>query len=116
MKAAGLHWTIEKNFQAGKGLTGLDKHQVRRRTPWYRWVTLTMLTAAVLTIAGGLEHDRSPARNELIPLTRNEIARLPANTIIRPASDTATSTAPGPATASGNLPKRGSPKTVETSS
>jgi SRSO17 transposase len=40
---AGLRWTIEENFQAGKGLTGLDEHQVRRWTSWYRWVTLAML-------------------------------------------------------------------------
>src|SRR5215469_7150220 len=40
---AGLRWTIEENFQAGKGLTGLDEHQVRRWTSWYRWVTLPCL-------------------------------------------------------------------------
>jgi SRSO17 transposase len=44
----GLRWTIEENFQAGKGLTGLDEHQVRRWTSWYRWVTLAMLAAAAL--------------------------------------------------------------------
>jgi hypothetical protein len=32
-----------------KGLTGLDEHQLRRWTSWYRWVTLAMLGAAVLT-------------------------------------------------------------------
>jgi SRSO17 transposase len=36
VKVAGLRWTIEENFQAGKGLTGLDEHQARRRTSWYR--------------------------------------------------------------------------------
>ena len=30
VKAAGLRWTIKENFHAGKGLTGLDEHQVRR--------------------------------------------------------------------------------------
>jgi hypothetical protein len=25
----GRRWTIEESFQAGKGLTGLDEHQVR---------------------------------------------------------------------------------------
>ena len=50
VKVAGLRWTIEENFQAGKGLTGLDEHQVRRWNSWYRWVTLAMLGAAVLTI------------------------------------------------------------------
>ncbi len=45
---AGLRWAIEENFQAGKGITGLDQHQVRRRASWYRWVTLAMLACAVL--------------------------------------------------------------------
>jgi len=27
---AGIRWTTEENFQAAKGLTGLDEHQVRR--------------------------------------------------------------------------------------
>ena len=48
VKVAGLRWTIEENFQAGKGLTGLDEHQVRRWNSWYRWVTLAMLGAGVL--------------------------------------------------------------------
>jgi SRSO17 transposase len=29
---AGRRWTVEENFQAGKGLTGPDQHQVRRWT------------------------------------------------------------------------------------
>jgi SRSO17 transposase len=33
---AGRRWTIEESFQAGKGLAGLDEHQVRRWTPWRR--------------------------------------------------------------------------------
>jgi len=86
VKAAGLRWTVEENFQAGKGLTGLDEHQVRRWTSWYRWVTLAMLAGAVLTIAAALEHARGPDPAQLIPLTRNEIAHLLA-TIICPALD-----------------------------
>jgi SRSO17 transposase len=84
---AGLRWTIEENFQAGKGLTGLDEHQVRRWTSWYRWVTLAMLAAAVLTITAALEHGPSPGQAELTPLTRNEIAHLLATLIISPARD-----------------------------
>jgi SRSO17 transposase len=34
--ATGLRWTIEQTFQAGQGLTGLDEHQARRWTSWYR--------------------------------------------------------------------------------
>lgn len=45
---AGLRWIVEENCQAGKGLTGLDEHQARRWTSWYRWVTLAMLAAAFL--------------------------------------------------------------------
>jgi SRSO17 transposase len=87
VKVAGLRWTVEENVQAGKGLTGLDEHQVRRWTSWYRWVTLAMLAAAALTIAAALEHARSPDLAELIPLTGNEIAHLLAGPIIRPAQD-----------------------------
>ena len=60
-RTAGRRWTVEENFQAGKGLTGLDEHQVRRWTSWYRWATLTMLAAAFLTIAAAAEHARTPA-------------------------------------------------------
>ncbi|MEY9848677.1 SRSO17 transposase [Streptacidiphilus sp. BW17] len=36
VRVAGRRWTIEETFQAGKGLTGLDEHQVRRWTSWHR--------------------------------------------------------------------------------
>jgi hypothetical protein len=36
VKIVGTRWTTEENFQAGKGLTGLDDHQVRRWDCWYR--------------------------------------------------------------------------------
>ena len=87
VKTAGLRWTIEENFQAGKGLAGLDEHQVRRWTSWYRWVTLAMLAAAVLTIAAATEHARGPGPAGQVPLTRNEIARLLATIVINPARD-----------------------------
>ncbi len=84
VKVAGLRWTIEENFQAGKALAGLDEHQVRRWTSWYRWVTLAMLAAAVLTIAAALEHARSSGPPAQAPLTRNEIAHPLAGMIIHP--------------------------------
>jgi len=89
VKVAGLRWTIEENFQAGKGLTGLDEHQARRWTSWYRQATLAMLAAAALTIAAALEHARGPGPAHQVPLTRNEIAHLLAGTILRPAHDAA---------------------------
>jgi SRSO17 transposase len=39
-------WQIEERFQTGKGLCGLDQHQVRRWRSWYRWTTLAMLAHA----------------------------------------------------------------------
>jgi SRSO17 transposase len=76
VKIAGLRWTTEENFQAGKGLTGLDEHQVRRWDSWYRWTTLAMLALAFLTIAAATEHASCPPAADQIPLTRNEIAAL----------------------------------------
>ena len=67
VKVAGRRWTVEENFQAGKALTGLDEHQVRRWTSWYRWVTLAMLAAAFLTIATASERARQPAPPGQIP-------------------------------------------------
>jgi len=86
VKVAGRRWTVEENFQAGKGLAGLDEHQVRRWTSWYRWATLAMVAAAFLTIAAATEHARQPAPAGQIPLTRNEIAHLLAN-VTSPARD-----------------------------
>src|ERR687897_1437723 len=46
---AGRRWTVEESFQGGKGLAGLDEHQVRRWLPWRRWTLLAMLAHALLT-------------------------------------------------------------------
>ena len=85
---AGIRWTTEENFQAGKGLTGLDEHQVRRWTSWYRWTTLAMLALAFLSVTAAAEHASSPPPADQIPLTRNEIAALFSTLIIDPAKDT----------------------------
>lgn len=76
VRVAGLRWTVEEDFQAGKGLAGLDQHQVRRWTSWYRWVTLAMPGCALLAAAAAAEHASDPQPAGQIPLTRNEIARL----------------------------------------
>jgi SRSO17 transposase len=73
---AGRRWTIEETFQAGKGLVGLDQHQVRRWRSWYRWVTLAMLAHAFLVVAALTEHTRHPPPSGLIGLTCNEVQHL----------------------------------------
>jgi SRSO17 transposase len=84
VKVAGIRWTAEENFQAAKGLTGLDEHQVRRWGSWYRWTTLAMPATAFLSIAAATEHTRAPAPAGQIPLTRNEIAALFSTLVIQP--------------------------------
>jgi SRSO17 transposase len=81
---AGRRWTVEEDFQASKGLAGLDEHQVRRWGSWHRWVTLAMLAAAFLTITA-TGHTRQPPPRGQIPLTRNETARLLAALLLTPA-------------------------------
>ena len=61
VNVAGPRWTIEENFQASKGLTGLDEHQMRRWNSWYRWVT---------------RRDRPPPRHSDCPPGRDAGHRL----------------------------------------
>jgi SRSO17 transposase len=61
---AGRRWGIEEAFAITKSEAGLDEHQVRRWTAWYRHAILSMLAAAFLAVAR---------------------ARLPANPIAWPA-------------------------------
>jgi SRSO17 transposase len=87
VKIAGTRWTTEENFQASKGLAGLDEHQVRRWASWYRWTTLAMLALAFLSIAAATEHTTPPPEDQ-IPLTRNEIAALFSTLIVEPMTGT----------------------------
>ena len=75
-RVAGQRWRIEESFQAAKGLTGLDQHQVRRWTSWHRWTTLAMLAHAFLAVATATERDTQPTPTGLITLTVNEFRRL----------------------------------------
>jgi SRSO17 transposase len=76
VRVAGQRWRIEESFQAAKGLTGLDQHQVRRWTSWHRWTTLAMLAHAFLAVATAAEREALPAPSGLIQLTVNEFRRL----------------------------------------
>ena len=57
---AGRRWTVEEDFQAAKGLAGLDQHQVRRWNSWHRWITLAMLAHAFLTVTAAAEQAATP--------------------------------------------------------
>jgi SRSO17 transposase len=87
VQVAGRRWRIEEAFQTGKGLCGLDQHQVRRWRSWYRWVTLAMLAYAFLVVAAITERTRQPPPSGLISLTCNEIQHLFAALVARPNDD-----------------------------
>lgn len=76
VRVAGRRWTVEESFQASKGLTGLDQHQLRRWISWRRWTILAMLAYAFLAVLVATERDRNPPPTGLIPLTCNEIHHL----------------------------------------
>ena len=73
---AGRRWTIEESFQEGKGLTGLDEHQVRRWTSWHRWTILAVLAHAFLAVMTATARAETPPPQGLIALTANEIRHL----------------------------------------
>jgi hypothetical protein len=87
VNVAGQRWRTEENFQAAKGLAGLDEHQVRRWNSWYRWTTLAMLAIAFLIVVAATENTATGASAGQIPLSRNEIAGLFAALVIQPAHD-----------------------------
>ncbi len=89
VNVAGRRWTVEESFQTGKGLCGLDQHQVRCWRSWYRWATLAMLAHAFLVVAASTERTQRPPPSELIGLTCNEIQHLFAALVIQPVADAA---------------------------
>lgn len=89
VRVAGRRWTVEESFQAAKGLTGLDEHQVRRWTSWRRWTLLAMLAHALLAVIAANEHTDHPAPTGLIALTCNEIRRLFTILLIEPSRNPA---------------------------
>jgi SRSO17 transposase len=84
VRVAGCRWTIEENFQASKGRLGLDQHQVRRWTSWYRWTTLAVLAHAYLAVLTATSRHDHRTPHDLISLTLNEISHLLAKIVIQP--------------------------------
>ncbi len=73
---AGRRWAVEEGFQQGKGLAGLDEHQVRTWTSWQRRSLFSMLAYAFLAATAAIEGHQNPPTGALIALTCNEIAHL----------------------------------------
>lgn len=73
---AGHRWRVEESFQQGKGLAGLDEHQVRTWTSWHRWSLLAMAAYAFVAVCRLREARHHPTPEGLVALTCNEIARL----------------------------------------
>ena len=88
VRVAGWRWKIEETFQTGKGLAGLDEHQVRTWTSWHRWVTLALLAHAFLAVTTAAqrrtEASGSTRAESLITLTVNEFRRLFVALLLRP--------------------------------
>jgi hypothetical protein len=85
VRVAGRRWAIEEAFQAGKGLAGLDEHQVRRWTSWRRWTLLAMIAHALLAVLAADTHTDRPPPDSLVALTCAEVQRLLTALIIEPA-------------------------------
>ncbi|WP_017583303.1 IS701 family transposase [Nocardiopsis valliformis] len=73
---AGRRWRVEESFAQGKGLAGLDEHQVRTWTSWHRWSLLVMVAYAFAAVCRLAELRRHPVPEWLVALTCNEIVRL----------------------------------------
>jgi SRSO17 transposase len=50
VRVGGSRWTIEEEFELGKGDCGLDEYEVRSWDGWYRHVTLSLWALAVVTV------------------------------------------------------------------
>jgi SRSO17 transposase len=98
IRAAGLRWPVEEDFEFGKDAFGLDQCQARLYTAIQRHTVLVMAALAVCAVVAARLTDRTntqaPAPNTpdqppppepgMIPLTVPEIKRLLADAIEHP--------------------------------
>ena len=97
IRAAGLRWPAEDDFEFGKDCFGLDQCQARLYTAILRHVVLVMAALAICAVTAALIRDRTdtqvappvrpdqppPAEPGMIPLTIPEIRRLLAAALLR---------------------------------
>ena len=98
IRAAGLRWPVEEDFEFGKDCFGLDQCQARLYTAILRHAVLVMAALAICAVTAALLRDRTdtqappPVRPDqppppdpgLIPLTIPEIKRMLAALTTRP--------------------------------
>jgi SRSO17 transposase len=83
-------WRIEEDFQAAKGLTGLDQGQVTGWRSWHRWSLISMIAYALLAITTSLEREGASDNGslELVPVSCRELVKLLRRCILpRPRQD-----------------------------
>ena len=98
IRAAGLRWPVEEDFEFGKDDFGLDQSQVRLYTAITRHTVLVMAALAICAVTAALLKDRTdtqapapvrpgqapPPDPGMIPLTVPEVRRLIAAAAARP--------------------------------
>ena len=98
IRAAGLRWPVEEDFEFGKDCFGLDQCQARLYTAILRHLVLVMAALAICAVTAAWLRDRTdtqappPVRPDqppppdpgLIPLTVHEVKRLLAAALPRP--------------------------------
>ena len=98
IRAAGLRWPVEEDFEFSKDCFGLDQCQARLYTAIARHTVLVMAALAICAVTTALLRDRTdtqapppvrpdqppPAEPGMIPLTIPEIKRLLAALTTRP--------------------------------
>jgi SRSO17 transposase len=98
IRAAGLRWPAEEDFEFGKDCFGLDQSQVRLYTAIVRHTVLVMAALAICAVTAALLRDRTdtqapapvrpgqqpPPDPGMIPLTVPQIKRLLAALAPRP--------------------------------
>ena len=98
VRAAGLRWPVEEDFEFGKDCFGLDQSQVRLYTAIARHTVLVMAALAICATTAAFLRDRTdtqapppdrpdqapPPDPGMIPLTVPEVSRLLAAALARP--------------------------------
>jgi SRSO17 transposase len=93
VKVAGKRWPVEECLQQGKGLAGLDQHQVRTWQSFHRHTVLSMCAQALLAIAAARPvppartGDDQPAAGDGQPAAWRDTGKLPATAGDRPPGD-----------------------------